>query len=97
MTVCFDCTDAFQEIAAGAIHVDGTARPQVLAPDDNPGLYAILDAFAEKTGLPALVNTSFNRHEEPIVCSPNDAIRAWRESELDALILGPFLVERDTG
>jgi carbamoyltransferase len=97
MTVCFDCTEAFQEIAAGAIHVDGTARPQVLAPADNPGLYAILDAFAEKTGLPALVNTSFNRHEEPIVCSPHDAISAWRESQLDALVLGPFLVLRDAG
>ena len=67
----------------------------MISREDNPGCYDILDAFAEKTGLAALINTSFTRHEEPIVCSPHDAIQAWRESQLDALALGPFLVLRE--
>ncbi|MEE2750084.1 MAG: carbamoyltransferase C-terminal domain-containing protein [Myxococcota bacterium] len=95
MTVCFPCTEEFQSLAPGAVHVDGTARPQVLSASDNADYYALLDAFAQRTGLPALINTSFNRHEEPIVCSPHDAISAWKESQLDALILGPFLVLRE--
>ena len=55
---------------------------------------AILQAFHEKTGIPAVVNTSFNMHHEPIVCTGEDAISAYEQSELDALILGPFLVVR---
>jgi carbamoyltransferase len=94
MTVCFDCTDSFKKQAAGVVHVDGTARPQVLHADDNPRLHSILQAFKKQSGLSSLVNTSFNLHEEPIVCTPNDAVRAWREGQLDALSVGPFLVTR---
>ena len=92
MTVCFDCTDVFKQQAAGVVHVDGTARPQVLHQQDNPRLHSILEKFQSLSGLDALVNTSFNLHEEPIVCTPNDAVRAWREGRLDALSMGPFLV-----
>jgi carbamoyltransferase len=92
MTVCFDCTDAFKKQAAGVVHVDGTARPQVLHEQDNPRLHTILTAFQDLSGLDSLVNTSFNLHEEPIVCTPNDAVRAWKEGRLDALSMGPFLV-----
>jgi len=95
MTVCFDCTDEFRAQASGVVHVDGTARPQVLHKKDNPRVYKILQAFKKKTGLASLVNTSFNLHEEPIVCTPNDAVRAWKGGRLDALAMGPFLVERD--
>jgi carbamoyltransferase len=55
---------------------------------------AILEAYALRTGMPALVNTSFNMHGEPIVCSPDDAVRTFVRSELDVLAIGPFLVER---
>jgi carbamoyltransferase len=95
MTTCFPCTPAFRKAAPGAVHVDDTARPQVLRREDNPDFYRILEEFCSATGLPALINTSFNRHEEPIVCSPHNAIRSWRESELDALAIGPYLVLRD--
>lgn len=94
MTVCFDCTEEFKAEASGVVHVDGTARPQVLMPEDNPRLHKLIGAFQSKTGLSSLVNTSFNLHEEPIVCTPNDAVRAWSQGELDALVLGPFLVQR---
>lgn len=92
MTTCFDCTDLFKRQAPGCVHVDGTARPQVVSDEDNPGFAAILRRFRAKTGIPALINTSFNMHEEPIVCSPHDAIRAWKQAKLDALVLGPYLV-----
>ncbi|MCB9765326.1 MAG: hypothetical protein H6739_36465 [Alphaproteobacteria bacterium] len=95
MTVCFDCTDAMKRLAPGCVHVDGTARPQIVHPGENPGYAAILRAFRDRTGVPALINTSFNMHEEPIVCSPYDAIRAWKQAKLDALVVGEFLVERE--
>ena len=94
MTVCFDCTEVFKKQAAGVVHVDGTARPQILTEKDNPRLHQILGAFEKKSGLSSLVNTSFNLHEEPIVCTPHDAVRAWQQGQLDALVLGPFLVQK---
>ncbi len=94
MTVCFDCTELMRRLCPGVVHADGTARPQVVYARDNPEYYAIIKQFKALTGLPAIINTSFNMHEEPIVCSPHDAIRAWRESALDALAIGPYLVVR---
>ena len=69
-----------------------TARPQLLEASTNPGMYAILEAFEQRTGIPSLVNTSFNLHGEPIVCSPTDALRTFREGGLDALVLDPYLL-----
>ena len=91
MTACFDCTPAFKEIAPAAVHVDGTARPQLVDAETNPSLHAALTRVGELTGAPVLVNTSFNLHEEPIVCSPSDAVRAFKQARLDALWLGPFV------
>jgi carbamoyltransferase len=96
MTVCFDALPPMAQLGRGVVHVDGTARPQVVHADDNPQVHRILHHFRELTGLPALINTSFNLHEEPIVCSPFDAIRAWKQGGLDALAIGPYLV-RATG
>ena len=66
----------------------------MLRRDDNPGYYDIVKAFHDKTGIPSVVNTSFNMHEEPIVRSPRDAVRAFVHAGLDYLILGPYLVEQ---
>ena len=92
MTVCFDAKPPMAALGRGVVHIDGTARPQVVHPEDNPDVHEILHHFRELTGLPALINTSFNLHEEPIVCSPYDAIRAWKQGGLDALAIGPYLV-----
>ena len=92
MTVTVPCTDLFRRESPAAVHVDGTARPQLVRREDNPGLHAILEAYRLRTGIPTLINTPFNMHEEPIVCTPEDAIRAFREGRLDALSMGPFLV-----
>jgi carbamoyltransferase len=79
----------------GAVrHVDGTARVQTVSQADNPALYDLLQAFAAQTGVPVLVNTSFNTLGEPIVCSPRDALAAYFTSALDALAIGPFLLEK---
>lgn len=94
MTICFEATPRFKQLAPAAVHVDGTARPQVVRASDNPSLHALLGAVGERTGRPVLINTSFNIHEEPIVCTPGDAVRTWRKAGLDALWLGPFLVDQ---
>jgi carbamoyltransferase len=57
-------------------------------------MWAILERFRELTGVPTVVNTSFNMHGEPIVCSPQDAVRAFVAGRLDRLILGPWWVAR---
>ena len=95
MTVSFPTTPEFKQRCPAAVHVDGTARPQILDREDNPRVHDLLTRVGELTGTPVLINTSFNMHEEPIVSTPNDAIRAWKESSLDALWLGDCFVSRE--
>jgi len=92
MTITFNCTDYMKKMSPACVHVDGTARPQILRKEDNPSYYKILKEYHRITGIPSLVNTSFNMHEEPIVCIPDDAIRAFLSSGIDYLAIGPFLV-----
>ncbi len=92
MTITFECTEAMKKQCPAVVHVDGTARPQVIAAQDNPEYAAIVEAYYRKTGIPTVVNTSFNMHEEPIVMTPMDALRAFTASRLDAMLLGPFLL-----
>ena len=91
MTITYDASDLAKEQIPAAIHVDGTARPQVLRRQDNPEVYAILEAYHALTCGPALINNSFNMHEEPIVCSASDAVRAFQLGHLDALICADLL------
>ena len=92
MTITCECTALMKKESPAAVHVDGTARPQIIRREDNPGFYAILEEYYQLTGIPTLINTSFNMHEEPIVCSPEDVVRAFLEARLDYLSMGPFLV-----
>jgi carbamoyltransferase len=93
MAITFDCTEEMKAQSPAAVHIDGTARPQLVSPDDNPDLHDILVAYRGKTGLCSLINTSFNMHEEPIVCSVDDAVRAFRAGGLSHLAIGDFIVE----
>jgi len=95
MTVCTPTTKLFQQYCPAAVHVDWTARPQVLDRDTNPDLYDLLTLIDERIGHGVLINTSFNMHEEPIVCTANDAVRAFVASDLEGLWIGECLVERD--
>lgn len=92
MTLTFDCTDKMKRESPAAVHVDGTARPQLVSATSNPSFYAVLTEYHRLTGIPSVINTSFNMHEEPIVCSPDDAIRAFLQGNLDYLAIGDFLV-----
>jgi carbamoyltransferase len=92
MTITFDCTERMKAQSPGVVHCDGTARPQLVDADTAPDLHAILTAYHARTGVPSLVNTSFNMHEEPIVCSPDDALRAFMLGHLDYLAIGDHLV-----
>jgi carbamoyltransferase len=75
-----------------AVHIDGTARPQLVSEKSNSSFHKILVRYYKLTGIPCLINTSFNMHEEPIVCSPEDAIRAFMLGRLDYLAIGKYLV-----
>jgi carbamoyltransferase len=92
MTITSDCTEWMKKHCPAVVHIDGTARPQLIERETNPSYYRILEEYRKATGLPSLINTSFNMHEEPIVCSPSDALRAFRQSGLDYLAIGNFLV-----
>ena len=92
MTITFDCTRWMKKMCPGVVHIDGTARPQLVLQEDNPSYYRIINEFRQLTGIPTIINTSFNMHEEPIVCTPDDAIRAFRLGHLDYLAIGDFLV-----
>lgn len=75
-------------------HVDGTARVQTVNRAQHPLYYDLIKAFQRRTGVPVLVNTSFNTRGEPIVCSPRDAVESFWTSPLDALVIGSFILEK---
>jgi carbamoyltransferase len=75
-------------------HVDGTARIQTINHHQCPRYYDLLKAFQARTGLPILVNTSFNTRGEPIVCTPRDAVECFWTSPLDALVIGSYLLDK---
>ena len=95
MTMTYDVYPELQAGCRAVVHVDGTARPQVVRQEDNPGYHRILSAYKRRTGLPILVNTSFNMHEEPIVCTPDDAIRSFLAGCVDILALENILVSKE--
>ncbi len=92
MTITFDCTDRMKQLCPAAVHVDGTARPQLVDRTTNPSFHRILEEYYSRTGTPAIINTSFNMHEEPIVCTPEDSIRAFLKGRIDYLAIGDCIV-----
>ena len=96
MTITYDVSEIAKQHIPAAVHVDGTARPQVIRRENNPGYYDILQEYYALTGVPSVINTSFNMHEEPIVRTAEEAITAFLAAGLDALVLGPFLCLKKT-
>jgi carbamoyltransferase len=92
MTITYQCTDFMRLKSPGVVHLDGSARPQRVVKAHNPSFHSILSRYHALTGIPSLINTSFNLHEEPIVCSPGDAIRAFLQGGFRYMQLGEFLV-----
>jgi carbamoyltransferase len=78
-----------------ATHVDGSARIQTVHRDTNPRFHNLISVFAQRTGCPVLVNTSFNVRGEPIVCTPEDAFRCFMGTRLDSLAIGNCFLRKE--
>jgi carbamoyltransferase len=96
MTITTDALPGLAKRCPAAVHVDDTVRPQLVSAAVDPPLHALLMGWWERSGQPALINTSFNLHGEPIVHSPADALRSFQASGLDMLSMGPFEVGQAT-
>lgn len=97
MVVTYPVRERFRSRLEGVVHVDGSARVQVVRQAQAPRYHRLLCEFAALTGLPVLLNTSFNRAGEPIVCTPADAVQCFLRSGLDALVMGDYLIRRRNG
>ena len=93
MTRTYNCSPDFADRHAAVVHIDGTARPQIVSQERDGDYYRVVRRYCERSGDSALINTSFNQHEEPIVCSPDHAVGALLRGNLDVLHIGPFRVE----
>jgi carbamoyltransferase len=83
-----------RSVVPAITHLDYSARLQTVNPNQHPDLYKLIDAFYKETGCPMVINTSFNRMDEPIVCTPEDAILCFLNTEIDVLAIGNFLVRK---
>ena len=83
-----------RSVIPSVTHVDGSARPQTVERDISPLYWRLIYEFGQRTGVPVVMNTSFNLRGEPIVCSPTDAIRTFFSSGMDALVIGSYVVEK---
>jgi carbamoyltransferase len=93
MTITFDVRPEWRTRIPAVVHVDGTARPQLVRSETNSRYHKLISAYYLMSGIPLVLNTSFNVHEEPIVCKPEEAIRAFVDHRVDCLGIGNFWVE----
>jgi carbamoyltransferase len=95
MMLAFETTGLGKESLKAAMHPhDGTVRPQILEQRDNPGYHDLIARFAALTGVGALLNTSFNLHGEPMVCSPEDAVSTFERSGLEILAFDDLILSK---
>jgi len=94
MILAFPVVKEFHDIIPSVVHIDGTARPQAVDKKSNPRFYELLEIFGNKTGHPVLINTSFNIQGEPIVETPQDAIRCFFSTGLDILVMNDFILTK---
>jgi carbamoyltransferase len=84
-----------KKVIPAVTHVDGSARVQTIAREDNPLYYDLIDEFYKITGVPIILNTSFNVRGEPIVCTPEDAYTCFIRTKMDNLVMGNFLLNKE--
>jgi len=94
MIVSFDVLPEKQSEIPAVVHVDGTTRPQTVKRDVNPDYYQLIKSFRAETSVPLILNTSFNKKGDPIVCTPNDAIQCFYDTGIDYLALGNYLIKK---
>jgi len=95
MTMTYNVSKIFADICPAAVHIDGTARPQIVRKNDNALMHNIITQYHNLTGELALINTSFNNHEDPIVCDVYDALNSFENKNVDVLIIEKFKVGDD--
>ena len=95
MSLGLDRLKLLRSVIPAVTHVDYSARVQTVHADTNPRFHAVIKSFKEKTGVPLVVNTSFNVRGEPIVCTPTDAFKCFMATELDVLSVGNFLLFKE--
>nr|QNO51691.1 hypothetical protein GMKFMAKO_00007 [Methanosarcinales archaeon ANME-1 ERB6] len=84
-----------KRVIPAVTHVDGSARVQTISREDNPLYYDLIDAFYKITGVPVVINTSFNVRGEPIVCTPEDAYRCFMRTKMDNLVMGNYILNKE--
>ena len=95
MTFVFRVRDARRTAIPAVTHVDGTARVQTVSKRQNARYWTLLDEFKALTGVPVLLNTSFNVRGEPIVCAPEDAFRCFMGSDIEVLVIGNCFLNKE--
>jgi carbamoyltransferase len=93
MTFAYSVRPEKRDVIPAPTHVDGTARLQTVSRTANPLYWKLLRAFGDQTGVPVLLNTSFNDNE-PIVCRPEEALDCFRRTQMDTLVMGNFILEK---
>ncbi len=95
MIMAFEVAEGKDNDIQSAMHwIDRSTRPQTVSRSTHPRYWELIEAFRKKTGVPGVLNTSFNIKDEPVVCTPRDALRCFYGSGMDALIIGDFIVEK---
>jgi len=95
MILTFDVVPEKRSVIAAVTHADNTARVQTVTHEANPRYHALISEFGKRTGVPVVMNTSFNLKGEPIVCTPKDAVRTFYSSGLDFLVMGNYVLAKD--
>jgi len=83
-----------KHLIPAVVHADNTGRVQTVTREVNPRFYDIIKSFCELTGVPVILNTSFNIKDEPIVCTPEDAVRCFLGTSIDALVMEDYIVKK---
>jgi carbamoyltransferase len=94
MTCSFDVVEEKRAAIPAVVHVDGTARPQMVKREVNPRYYDLIMKFGELTGEYVILNTSFNVKGEPIVCHPREALKCFFDTGMDVLIMNNYVIEK---
>ena len=94
MLMVYPFTEKGKRDVPATVHVDGSGRLQMIERADNPLYYDLIEAYRKKTGIPIIINPSFNVRGEPIVCTPADAVNCFLKTDIDYLVIGPFVVKK---
>jgi carbamoyltransferase len=94
MTHVFEVKPTKRPVIPAVTHVDGTGRFQTVSRCSNELFYELIEAFQRETGVPVVLNTSFNVKGEPIVCNPTDALRTFYNCGMDAVVMGNYILEK---